>query len=199
MMVGELLEKRWTRLGEAELGTGATSCYLARGLDGREVELGPIAGHEHDQLFPIFADVVAAGEGYPHAPPLTRSAYNQTFVEPVTIVVVARLEGAVAGAYYLKPNFLGRAAHIANAGYLVAARCRSKGIGRLLVTDSIARAPSVGFDAIQFNLVFSSNPARAMYRDLGFQEVGVVPEAIDGEHAIIYHRFVGRAVPPVGD
>ena len=179
-------------MGDEDLSTSATSCYLARATDGTAVELGPIAAHEHEALFPIFAGVVAAGEGYPHAPPLTRQSYDQTFVEPVTIVVVARVDGAVAGAYYLKPNFLGRASHIANAGYVVASGFRSKGIGRLLVVDSISRAPSVGFDAIQFNLVFASNPARAMYRDLGWHEVGVVPAAVDGEDAIIYHRFVGR-------
>jgi GNAT superfamily N-acetyltransferase len=182
-------------LANADLIIDATSCYLAPTRSGSAVELGPIAAHEHEQLFPIFAGVVAAHEGYPHAPPLTRQSYDLTFVEPVTIVVAARVEGAVAGAYYLKPNFLGRAAHIANAGYVVAAGFRSKGIGRLLVADSISRAPFVGFDAIQFNLVFASNPARAMYQELGFQEVGVVPAAVDGEDAIIYHRFVGRRAP----
>jgi GNAT superfamily N-acetyltransferase len=151
-------------LGIEDLVTDANSLYAAQGSDGTAVEIGPIASGEHEELFAIFAGVVAAGERYPHAPPLTRQGYDQTFVEPVTIVVVARIDGSVAGAYYLKPNFLGRAAHIANAGYVVAPRFRSKGLGRLLVSDSIARAPIVGFDAIQFNLVFSSNPARDVQR-----------------------------------
>jgi GNAT superfamily N-acetyltransferase len=182
-------------LANEDLIMHATSSYVLEAKDGTAVEIGPIADGDHEELFPIFAGVVAAFEGYPHAPPLTRQSYDQTFVEPVTIVIVARVDGQVAGAYYLKPNFLGRAAHIANAGYVVGAGFRSKGLGRLLVTDSIARAPLVGFDAIQFNLVFASNPARAMYRELGWQEVGVVPAAIDGEDAIIYHRFVGGAAP----
>lgn len=185
-------ERGGAALGIEDLVTTASSSYAARGSDGTAVQVGPIASHEHDELFPIFAGVVAAGEGYPHAAPLTRQGYDQTFVEPVTIVVVARIDGSVAGGYYLKPNFPGRAAHIANAGYVVAPGFRSKGLGRLLVSDSIVRAPIVGFDAIQFNLVFSSNPARAMYTELGWQEVGVVPAAVDGEDAVIYHRFVGR-------
>ena len=73
----------------------------------------------------------------------------------------------MVGAYYLKPNFVGKAAHIANAGYLVASKVRRSGIGRALIEDSIWRAPLVGFDAIQFNLVFESNPARALYEELG--------------------------------
>jgi hypothetical protein len=41
---------------------------------------------------------------------------------------------------------------------------------------------------MQFNLVFASNPARNMYRTLGFLEVGRIPAAVDGEDAVIYWR-----------
>jgi GNAT superfamily N-acetyltransferase len=105
-------------------------------------------------------------------------------------VVVARGDSGVAGAYYLKPNQPGRAAHIANAGYVVDRPYRSQGIGRLLVEDSIRRAPTVGFDAIQFNLVFESNPARKLYEELGWEQIGRVPDAVEGEAAIIYWRAV---------
>jgi GNAT superfamily N-acetyltransferase len=97
----------------------------------------------------------------------------------------------VAGAYYLKPNFPGRAAHIANAGYVVDDRQRGGGVGRLLVEDSVWRAPLLGFDAIQFNLVFAGNRARALYEELGWREIGRVPEAVEGEDAVIYWRRVG--------
>ena len=133
---------------------------------------------------------MAAREGYPQAPPLTRDVFEETWIAHATVVVVARCEGAVAGAYHLKPNQPGRAAHIANAGYVVDRPFRGRGIGRLLVEDSITRAPAVGFDAIQFNLVFESNPARRLYEELGWQQVGRVPNAVEGEAAIIYWRAV---------
>jgi len=85
----------------------------------------------------------------------------------------------------------GIAAHIANAGYVVASAWRRRGIGRLLLEDSVARAPHVGFDAIQFNLVFVSNPARALYEELGWREIGRLPDAVEGEDAVIYWRRVG--------
>ena len=53
---------------------------------------------------------------------------------------------------------------------------------------SLAEARRLGFDAMMFNLVFESNPARAMYRKLGFEEFGRVPKAVDGEDAVIYWR-----------
>jgi ribosomal protein S18 acetylase RimI-like enzyme len=49
-------------------------------------------------------------------------------------------------------------------------------------------ARRLGYDALQFNLVFESNPVRALYERLGFTEVGRIPKAVDGEDALIYWR-----------
>ena len=48
---------------------------------------------------------------------------------------------------------------------------------------------------MQFNLVFESNPARSMYRRLGFEEVGRIPEAVNGEDAVIYWRSLEDIAP----
>jgi GNAT superfamily N-acetyltransferase len=160
--------------------------------NGDVVVLGPLAEHETADLFVMFSHVVATREGYPQSPPLIREEFDNAWVRPVSIVVAARIEGQMVGAYYLKPNFPGRASHIANAGYLVESGMRGRGIGRTLVEDSIWRAPLVGFDAIQFNLVFESNPARALYEQLGWREIGRLPDAVDGEDAVIYWRRVGN-------
>jgi GNAT superfamily N-acetyltransferase len=161
---------------------------------GERVTLGPLRDSELEALYDLFARIVAAKEGYPHAPPLTLEAFDATW-KAVTLTVAARVEGPaggqLAGAYYLKPNYVGRASHIANAGYVVDGPRRNRGIGRLLLEDSIWRAPLLGFDAIQFNLVFASNPARSLYGQMGWREIGRVPEAVEGEDALIYWRRVG--------
>jgi hypothetical protein len=64
-----------------------------------------------------------------------------------------------------------------------------------MVTHSLDEARRLGFDALQFNLVFASNPARRMYRELGFQEIGVIPAAVDGEDAVIYWRSLAPGNP----
>lgn len=160
---------------------------------GEDLAIGPVTADETEQLFMIFSDIVAKGDGYPQAPPLTRAVFEATWVDPVSGVIGARpaAGGDLLGAYYLKPNFGARAAHIANVGYVVSADAHGRGVGRALVEDSIWRAPLFGFDAVQFNLVFASNPARGLYEELGWREIGRIPEAVDGDDAIIYWRRVG--------
>ena len=152
--------------------------------------LGPVGPADHDELFTAFARIVEDGEGFPQAPPLSRPDFDDYWLAHTTVVIVCRVGGELAGAYYLKPNFAGRAAHIANAGYFVTAGHRGTGLGRLMVEDSLRRAPSLGFDALQFNLVFESNPARSLYESLGFRVIGHIPRAVDGEDALIYWREV---------
>lgn len=157
--------------------------------DGTELTLRLLAPDDHDALFAIFDHVVATGEGWPQEPPLTTYVFEQVWVD-VTATVVAEIGEEVVGGHVLKPNHPGKAAHIANAGYVVAPAWRGRGVGRALVEDSIARAPAAGFDAIQFNLVFESNPARRLYEELGWVEIGRLPDAVNGEPALIYWRAV---------
>lgn len=152
------------------------------------IEIGPLRDLEVRPLFDLFGAVVAAGEGYVHAAPLTWASFAETWLVPTTAVIAARSQDGLVGAYYLKPNGPGRVAHVANAGYLVAAVARRRGIARALVVDSIERARLYGFDAMQFNLVFADNPARPLYEALGFEVVGRVPKVLAGKDALIYFR-----------
>jgi ribosomal protein S18 acetylase RimI-like enzyme len=143
-----------------------------------------------EELFQLYALVVEEGRAFPAAPPATRDDFDRTWIQGKTIVLVVRSGGRLAGSYHLVPNYSGRAAHIGNAGYMVHPDFRRQGIGRALVEHSIAEAPRHGFDALMFNLVFESNPARHLYEGFGFQAVGRVPEAVEGEEAIVYWRKV---------
>jgi ribosomal protein S18 acetylase RimI-like enzyme len=156
---------------------------------GLTLEVDGIRADDVAELYQAFAAVVAAGEGYPQPPgPLSMEEFADYWMDHQSLVAVARLGGRLVGSYYLKPNFPGRAAHIANAGYFVVPERRGQGVGQALVEHSFAEARALGFDAMQFNLVFASNPARRLYERLGFEVVGRVPEAVDGEDAFIYWR-----------
>ncbi|MCW3044813.1 MAG: hypothetical protein JWL57_2971 [Actinobacteria bacterium] len=145
---------------------------------------------EYGDLYRAFAEIVAAGEGFPHDPDLalTYDDFSDFWLDHKSFVGVATLGGRLAGSYHLKPNFVGRGAHIANAGYFVVRELRGHGIGERLVRHSMKQAEALGFDALQFNAVFASNPARRLYERLGFQVIGSIPDAIDGEAIVIYWR-----------
>jgi GNAT superfamily N-acetyltransferase len=151
-------------------------------------ELSPAVAGDHDELFVAYTQIVDSGAGFPHEPPLSREAFDEYWIAHSSAVWIARVGGRLVGAYYVKPNFVGKASHISNAGYFVLESHRGQGLGRRLVEHSLHEARRLGFDAMQFNLVFASNPARQMYRQLGFLEVGRIPAAVDGEDAVVYWR-----------
>ena len=157
---------------------------------GLAVTVKPATEDDLDEVHRLLADIVAAGEGYPQDPavPVTGDDFASYWLTPSTVVVAARVDGALAGSYRIMPNGVGRAAHVANAGYLVAAPWRGQGVGELLVRHSMDEARRHGFDALQFNFVFETNPARRLYDRLGFTSVGRVPDVIDGEAVHIYWR-----------
>jgi GNAT superfamily N-acetyltransferase len=160
----------------------------ADGAVAAPAELSPAVAGDHDELFAAYAKIVDSGAGFPHEPPLSREAFVEYWIAHSSAVWIARVGGRLVGAYYVKPNFVGKASHISNAGYFVLESHRGQGLGRRLVEHSLQEARRLGFDAMQFNLVFASNPARQMYRQLGFLEVGRIPAAVDGEDAVVYWR-----------
>jgi GNAT superfamily N-acetyltransferase len=155
-----------------------------------DISIREARGEDRGPLFELFAQVVEDRGAFPTAPPATEEDFERAWSRGKTVVFVALLADRLAGSYYLAPNYGGRAAHIANAGYMVDRAMRGRGVGRRLVEHSIIEAPRHGFDAIMFNLVFESNPARRLYERLGFEPVGRVPEAVEGENAIVYWRRV---------
>jgi L-amino acid N-acyltransferase YncA len=94
------------------------------------------------------------------------------------VMVAVDAAGALVGTYYLRPNSLALGAHVANAGYVVAEQARRRGIGSRLCQHSLQAGLRLGFRAMQFNLVVSTNTAgiRCWQRN-GFQVVGTLPGA----------------------
>lgn len=146
----------------------------------------------------LYKVIVEEGTSYPH----DRFPDDEDFLDywfrgkqTVAAYVPDRERAAgMAGAFYLKPNWPGRAAHVANAGFIVAPEWRRQGLGWLLGTTMVAYAKQLGYRSVIFNLVFAENVvARGLWRKLGFTQLGVIPGAvrkIDGAYqdAIIMFR-----------
>lgn len=118
------------------------------------------------------------GDTYAYAPDTTRDqAYNLWLAAPAA-TYVAVLDNDIVGTYYLKANQPAQGAHVCNAGYMVAGHARGRGLGREMCLHSQLEARKLGFKAMQFNLVVSTNTgAIRLWESLGFETVGVLPKA----------------------
>ncbi|MEM7243955.1 MAG: GNAT family N-acetyltransferase [Acidobacteriota bacterium] len=132
-------------------------------------------------LWPILRDVFAAGETYAIERDITEDAARRYWVEvPTETWVATDADGALLGSYYLEPNQRGPGAHVAHCGYVVGPAARGRGVGRLLGEHSFDRARALGFRAMQYNCVVSTNRgAVRLWESLGFEEVGRVPAAFE--------------------
>ena len=154
---------------------------------------------DRDAIWNIFHEVVTAGDTYALAPNMSREdalAYwfapgTHTYVaekvaesidncsEAATPSGAAKMEHAIpAGTYILRPNQAGGGSHVANAAFMVAARARGQGIGRAMAEHCLSEARRLGFRAMQFNFVISTNTsAIRLWQELGFTIAGTLPGA----------------------
>ena len=151
--------------------------------DGTPVQL-VLAGHKDVELLrQLYHVIVAEGTSYPH----DRFPDQDDFMEywfrgksTVAAYLQDRTRDAqMLGAFYLKPNWPGRARQVANAGFIVAPEWRNKGMGWLLGATMLRYAKELGYRSVIFNLVFSENQAaRHLWKKMGFSELGVIPGAV---------------------
>jgi L-amino acid N-acyltransferase YncA len=143
------------------------------------LRIRPYEAADWPAVWALLEPVFRAGETFPHDPAISEAEAQLAWVEQNQVVMVAvDASGALVGTYYLRPNSLALGAHVANAGYVVAEHCRRQGIGSRLCQHSLQAARRLGFRAMQFNLVVSTNTAglRCWQRN-GFQVVGTLPGA----------------------
>ncbi|MGE8358465.1 N-acetyltransferase family protein [Pseudomonas sp.] len=138
----------------------------------------PITAADFDQVWPIIRDVVQAQETYAFDPAMDRETAWKTWVELPKATFVAEQDGQILGTYYLKANAAGPGDHVCNCGYMTAPAARGKGVARALCEHSLGVGRELGFLAMQFNSVVSTNQiAVALWQKLGFAIVGTLPGA----------------------
>ena len=88
--------------------------------------------------------------------------------------------GEILGTYFIKTNHEGPGAHVCNCGYMVSSNARGKGLATSMCEHSQEQALVLGYKAMQFNFVASSNEgAVRLWNKLGFEIVGTLPKAFE--------------------
>ena len=134
---------------------------------------------DRDAIWNIFHKVVAAGDTYALDPNISREDALAYWFAPGTHTYVAEQPAiGVAGTYILRPNQSGSGSHVANAGFMVSANARGQGLGRAMAEHCLTEARRLGFRAMQFNYVISTNTAAIrLWQDLDFEIVGTLASA----------------------
>jgi ribosomal protein S18 acetylase RimI-like enzyme len=161
------------------------------------MELRRAGDNDWERIWPIWHEVVAAGETYMWAQETPKEQARQLWMLPAPAEVwVASSGQGITGTAVLKPNQPGRGSHIANAGFMVAASVTGQGIGRRMGEHIVQRARALGYLGMQFNAVVATNePAIGLWRSLGFSIIGTVPRAFHHpRHGLVDLHIMYRAL-----
>jgi ribosomal protein S18 acetylase RimI-like enzyme len=165
------------------------------------MKIRPATDVDRDAVWNIFHEVVAAGDTYALDPNISREDALAYWFAPDTHTYVAEIKWesvveadsfpgtamvspkakpnhVIAGTYILRPIQSGGGSHVANAGFMVSASARGQGIGRAMAEHCLSEARRLGFRAMQFNYVISTNTAAIrLWQDLGFEIAGTLTNA----------------------
>jgi L-amino acid N-acyltransferase YncA len=134
--------------------------------------------NDWEAIWPIFSEIVSAGETYAYDTSTTKEQGKKIWLETPRKTYVIEEDGKVFGSYYIKTNQAGPGSHVCNCGYMVSSLARGKGLATLMCEHSQIIAMELGYQAMQFNFVASSNAgAVRLWNKLGFETVGRLPNA----------------------
>ncbi len=164
-------------------------------VSGMEVRLAE--GSDWPVIWQIMQVVTGAGDTFTYPTDMAEESARSLWMESggQTIVAVDKM-GCILGTAKMSANQMGPGGHVATGSFMVAPYARRLGVGRCLGNAVIAWAKALGFRAMQFNAVVSTNLiAISLWRSLGFEIVGTIPEAFihptQGDVSLhVMHRFL---------
>lgn len=133
-----------------------------------------------DHIWDIIKPVIRAGETYALDRDMSKQEALAYWMADEKWTFVAESDGEILGTYYMKTNQAGGGSHVCNCGYITDEKARGKGIARQMCEQSLGQAPKLGFKAMQYNCVLSTNEgAVRLWQRLGFDIVGTIPKVFN--------------------
>ncbi|MCW8880531.1 MAG: GNAT family N-acetyltransferase [Kangiellaceae bacterium] len=143
-----------------------------------ETQIVKMSRKDFEDFWPTFEKVINAQKTYAFESNMTLQQAFHLWCEIPQQTYVAKQGELVLGTYYIKPNAAGPGDHICNCGYMVSEAARGKGLATIMCKHSQKVAVNLGFRAMQFNSVVSTNEvAVKLWQSLGYQVIGRIPEA----------------------
>ena len=121
------------------------------------MNIRPAIDSDRDAIWKIFQATIAPGDAFVYDPNTPREEATPYWFANGTRTYVAEQDGKVVGSYILRANRPGLGNHVANAGFMVDPAERGSGIGRAMGEHALSEARRLGYGAMQFNFVISTN------------------------------------------
>ncbi|ULA62806.1 MAG: hypothetical protein LZF86_70007 [Nitrospira sp.] len=112
---------------------------------------------DFDRIWEIFSRVIQTGDTYAYAPSTTKEQARDAWMGQGLRTYVALAGDKIEGTYILKPNQPGLGSHVANAAFMVDPLTAGNGIGTQMGRHALTEAKTLGYRAMQFNFVISTN------------------------------------------
>ncbi len=129
-------------------------------------------------IWPIFREIAVAGDTYAYSADISEQEAHHLWMELPAKTFVVEEDGEILGTYYIKTNQAGPGAHVCNCGYMVSDAARGQGLATAMCKHSQKIAVELGYRAMQFNFVASTNTgAVGLWEKLGFDTVGRLSKA----------------------
>jgi L-amino acid N-acyltransferase YncA len=142
------------------------------------MKIRPAIESDRDAVWKIFQATIAPGDAFVYDPNTPREEAMAYWFAAGTRTYVAEENGKIVGSYILRANRPGLGDHVANAGFMVDPAARGSGVGRKMGEHALSEARRLGYRAMQFNFVISTNESAVhLWQALGFRIVGTLPGA----------------------
>ena len=146
-----------------------------------DLTIRPARPEDAEAILAILLPAFRAGETYAVDPQIDAAGARDYWLAPGKTVFVAETSGPggrVVGTGYVRANQAGGGAHVANAGFVSDPAARGRGVASALLDHALTVARAMGFRAMQFNFVVSTNEgAIRLWTRAGFAIVGRLPGA----------------------
>ena len=146
-----------------------------------DLTIRPARPEDAEAIIAILLPAFRAGDTYAVDPQIDAAGARDYWFAPCKTVFVAETlgpGGRVVGTGYVRANQAGGGAHVANAGFVTDPAARGRGVASALLDHALTAARAMGFRAMQFNFVVSTNEgAIRLWTRAGFAIVGRLPGA----------------------
>lgn len=130
------------------------------------------------QIWPIFSKVTAAGDIFGYDINMPEQQAKEIWLQAPRKTFVFEEDGVVLATYYIKTNQAGPGRHVCTCEYMVSPIAIGRGLSTHMCKHSQQYALELGYKAMIFNFVASSNTgAVRLWKSLGFEIVGCMQRA----------------------